>query len=449
MTRIARILGILTFLLITTVLQISAESISNVTHVIDEIEYKIDGTTKEKALRALSELEDGMEFDSYEAMKIEVEREKQNLINRRVFDSVRYELKYLENENEIDHYVVTFIIVDAFTIVPIPYPKYDSNTGLRLGLKLYWDNFLGTMTNSYLGMNIDIRQNDKTGKWETGEWMINPSITGIRLTKDIFLSAGFVQSYNEEDFIDDITPENSYDYAYYSTGISVSTSFDLSKDRSDIYRGYSISTGLNFRYNYTGTLGSNFEQPYAISFSHGFSLGRTDWINNFRKGFNIGISNANRIGESDGFFLISSVDTSARYYFPFLKRFNFYTRAMAFYQWGEPRRLGPYLRGVRDNLMSGYTGLTLNTSLAFQFWRFENVWDAQIHPFLDIGITYNNESFDAYRDFNIGFGADLVLYLDALPSLVAVGSIGFDPKRFDSDDLFGSMEITISSSLFY
>jgi len=279
--------------------------------------------------------------------------------------------------------------------------------------------------------------------------MFNPSVTGIRLSHDIFLSAGFVQSYSEDDFVDTVTPANSYDYAYYSTGVNASTSFDLSKDRSEINRGYGVSLGLSFRYGYTGTLGPNFEQPYAISLSHGFSLGRTDWVENFRKGFRVGISNANRIGDSDGIFLISSIDTTASYYLPFWKRFNLYTRANAFYQWNEPRSLGSSLRGVRDNLVSGYTGAVLNTSLAFQFWRFENVWDAQIHPFIDIGIAYNNESFDAYRDFNVGIGADLVLYLDALPSLVAVGSIGFDPKRFDSNDIFSSMEITITSSLFY
>lgn len=411
--------------------------------VLDSLEYQIDGNTQEKALRALSDLEAGQEYSSLSALEDRVEREIQYLVNRRVFDSVDSNIQIIEGSD--NRYSVIITVADAFSITPVPYPSYDSNTGLRLGLKLYWDNFLGTMTDTYLGFGIDLRTNESTGKVEVGEWSINPSISRIRLTKNIFLSVSYSQSFNEEDYIDEVVPAASYSYSYNQSSISLGTNLEIIDDL-----WYGVNLGTQFRYIYEGDLGPNYEQPWAITPSQNIRYGRVNWSRNFRDGGVVRVSNGYRMGSNPDFFIVSNIDAIARYYISFWKRFNFYTQIKGFYQWGEARsNIGSSLRGIQDNLMSGYTGAFINLSMAFQFWRFEGVWDAQIHPFFDIGIVYNNESFDSYRDFNYSFGADLVLFLDALPSLVAVGSIGIDPKRFDKNNIFDSLEITISSSLFY
>jgi len=427
----------------------SEEDTAGSDFIVDSIRYEVDGTTKVKALSYYSDLEAGMSFPSLEELSSYVDNERQKLINRRYFDSVETSIIKLPGSDGKEHYEVLFQIVDAFTFIPVPYPKYDSNTGFRLGLKLYWDNFLGSMTDAYLGMRMDIRKNSETGKLEVGEWGINPSISGIKVNEILYMSAGLSQSFNEEDFIDTVVPSNSYDYSYYASSGSVSAGLRLNKKGARVYKSYSFGLSSEFRYDYKGDLGPLFEQPWTITPSHGFGIGRVDWINNFRKGFSAGISNAYRMGYNENFFLITDVTATAKYYFPFWKRFNLYTRAQTFYQWGEIRNIGSQIRGVKDNLVSGYTGLVLNTSLAFQFWRFEKVWDAQIHPFVDIAIVYNNEGFVSERDFNVGIGADLVLYLDALPSLVAVGSIGIDAMRLDMDNISDSLEISITSKLFY
>lgn|GEM_PF-698285 len=443
------------FLLINATLgyvNLYAEDKAN-SYVIDQVIYEIiDGNTSEHALRALSKLESGMVFPDYASLVQMVENEKQALINRRYFHKVSADIKKTfttdsdNTDSTIQRYSVTFTIVDAFTITPIPYPKYDSNTGLRLGMKLYWDNFLGSMTDAYLGTNMDIRLDEASTKKRIGEWNIVTSISGIRFYKGVLLSASLSQSHKEEDFVDSVDPTNSYSFTYDSTEAKLSTSFDLRKSRA-----YTVSLGTVFRYNYQGELGSHPKYLNSLLPTHGFNFARLDWINNFREGFSTGISNNFSFGtDANNEFLFStSINISGSYYKTLWKRFNFYTRAMTFYQWGEPRRIASSLRGVRNNLMSGYTGAVLNTSLAFMFWRFEDVWDAQIHPFVDIGIVYNNESFDAVRDFNVGGGFDLVLFLDALPSLVARGSVGIDARRFDSSDLFASLEISITSTLHY
>ena len=419
-----------------------------ISHVIDHVNYEIiDGNTSENALRALSHLKPGMIFPDYASLVQMVEDEKQALINLRYFQEVSIDIKKVFiTDSKIQRYSVTFIIVDAITITPIPYPKYDSNTGLRLGMKLFWDNFLGTMTDAYLGTNLDIHPDEETAKERIGEWNIVTSISRIRFYKGVLLSLSLNQSHQEEKFVDSVDSTNSYNFTYDITGAKLSTSFDLRKNRS-----YTVSFGTVFRYNYQGELGSHPRYLNSLLPAHSFNFSRLNWINNFREGFSTGISNEFSFGtDTSGNFLFStSIDMNGSYYKTFWKRFNFYTRAKTFYQWGEPRRIASSLRGVRDNLMSGYTGAVLNTSLAFMFWRFEEVWDAQIHPFIDIGVIYNNESFETSRDFNVGWGFDLVLYLDALPSLVARGSIGIDARRFDSSNLLGSLEISITSTLHY
>jgi len=426
--------------------ELHAESNSEFIFVIEEIIYSIEGSTKEKALRALSNLEAGMSFSSLEALEKSVENERQKLVNARVFKSVNADIIQLSTDEDIRNFMVIISVVDAISITPIFYPKYSSNTGVRLGTKIYWDNFLGTMVNLFWGMGISIRPKNSGNKWEISRWNINPSVSRIRLAKGIFLSVSMEQKYDEEEFNDTVNPHNSYHYGYYSTGLNAGTSFALYEKLS-----YLVSLGANFNYSYSGNLGPNSKKLYEFAPSHGLSYGRVDWIENFRKGFSAGLSNSYGFGAADNgdFQFSGSVNASASYYLPLRKRFNLYTRLITFYHWGMPRSPASQLRGVRDDVMSGYVGAVFNMSLAFQFWRFEKVWDAQIHPFFDMGIVYNNKAFNAFRDYNYSVGFDLVLYLDALPNLVATGSIGIDPKRFDKEDLFGSLEISITSSLSY
>ena len=446
MRRFCQILILICIYLEFSNIQLHAAHSKEDAFVIRKIVYSIDGSTKEEALRALSSLEVGMSFPSLEMLEESVEDERQSLVNARVFKSVNTDIIQLSIETNIHNFVVIISVVDTITIIPIIYPKYDSNTGVRLGSKTYWDNFLGTMTNAYLGMGISFRPKDSGNKWEISEWNIDPSISDIRLNKKLFLSASMQQGYNEKEFEDAVDPLKSYHYGYYYTGLSVETSFVLYENLS-----YSVGLGTDFKYGYSGNLGPNSKRPYEFVPSHGLNYGRVDWIENFRKGFRTGLFNSYGFGVADNgkIQFSSSINASASYYLPFWKRFNLYTRLSAFYQWNTPKTPGSSIRGVRDNVMSGYVGAVLNTSLAFQFWRFEKVWDAQIHPFFDLGIVYNHESFNASRDYNYGIGFDLVLYLDALPSLVAVGSVGIDPKRFDKEEILSSLEISITSSLFY
>jgi hypothetical protein len=98
--------------------------------------------------------------------------------------------------------------------------------------------------------------------------------------------------------------------------------------------------------------------------------------------------------------------------------------------------------------MSGDYGFVLNTTLGIRFWRLEGIWDAQIHPFFDIGLSVPESGFKSERDIRYGGGFDLVLFLDALPSLVARATIGVDLGRYEWNE-WDKYEIIITSELYY
>lgn len=59
-------------------------------HRIASLEFQVKGMTSEAALRSQTDLREGLEFPSREALTGFLERQKQNLINGRVFDRVEY-----------------------------------------------------------------------------------------------------------------------------------------------------------------------------------------------------------------------------------------------------------------------------------------------------------------------------------------------------------------------
>jgi outer membrane protein assembly factor BamA len=106
----------------------------------------VDGNTREEALRRWLNVREDHRYDDLESLNSAVQRDVQELVNRRIFLSVegRVEPSSQDETNQMD---VIYTIVDANTFVPVPLPLYDSNTGgVQLLYVQIWDNMLGTMT---------------------------------------------------------------------------------------------------------------------------------------------------------------------------------------------------------------------------------------------------------------------------------------------------------------
>ena len=119
-------------------------------HVIGSVFFNIEGKTNNLVLQEdLNLIPYAENFDSKEALLARVEERKQYLFNKRIFESVESSVKLEQTTEEYHVYTVEYSIIDATTFLPLPYGKFDSNYGLKIGLKLYDTNLFGTLSNLY------------------------------------------------------------------------------------------------------------------------------------------------------------------------------------------------------------------------------------------------------------------------------------------------------------
>ena len=102
---------------------------------------EIIGKTKEEVVRNLIVPEEVEYFDSEDDLLSALNDKRQVLENKRVVTSVSYEYEIIDSEA-----YVRFEIIDAKSFLIIPFPKYDSNYGLKLGAKMWNRNLFGTLT---------------------------------------------------------------------------------------------------------------------------------------------------------------------------------------------------------------------------------------------------------------------------------------------------------------
>ena len=415
--------------------------------VIAELNYEISGKTGEEALRRYVGLEIGDSFDSEEAFVAAVEDKKQILINYRVFDSVELERRILRQDDSTVEWALTYAVVDAMTLTPIPYPKYSSSSGFRLAIRTDYYNAFGSMTDIELNTGINIQKNEVTDKTELSEWNVTADWSGYRLNDWLKLSFGFEESLNQSKFTSGL-PATQYYFSYYKTTFSTKFQFDLPGKWS-----YFVKPFFDMRYGYEdkASWGNMNREPLAFAATHGGSWGRVNWHENLRDGQSYSLQHTVKFifdSETGNRKVANEFDAVSTWYWEFGGLLDFYPRVGAFYIVNNQRSaVGSYLRGVDDSSMSGDWGVYCNATLAFQFWRLPGVWDAQIHPFFDIGIAGDSSASTDINQLKYGAGVDLVLYLDALPTLVARGTIGLNL----SDDISGwdKLEIAVASYLSY
>ncbi len=119
---------------------LSAESF-----VIRSYSFDISGKTQERVVRNLVVPDEEESFPTLEEAISALDGKKQTLDNRRVFKSVQYTYKETSSD-DVTYLDVTFDLDDARTVLVLPYPKYDSNYGARLGVKFWETNLLGTFS---------------------------------------------------------------------------------------------------------------------------------------------------------------------------------------------------------------------------------------------------------------------------------------------------------------
>jgi len=413
-------------------------------HFIGSVEFKISGAMSESALRNFLSinppLREGEEFTSPEALSAFLDRKRQDLINDRVFKSVELSDEIGETVDGRTGHAVTIEVVDAFSLFPLPYPSYDSNSGFLLGVETHYDNAFGTMTNWYLDSYLVLRTRD--GATGVGKWRIHPKISnlvvaGLPLTLDLLFDRQENQNIVEDTLV--------ADWACYKASADLGTTFHFAEDW--YYKpGLIAYSSFGFQ-DFLGYSSFN-RDLFGLSATNTVGFGRVDWDGNFRKGFDAnGYATVSGLDRNEVFGLTGELGASVSWYLPW-KSLDYYGRVHAQYSINdEPTGLGSWLRGIKNSTMSGVSGAFVNQSLAIDLIPWKGVLDLQIHPFADAGIVFpTSRSFNPGSDLRFGAGADIVLFIDAISNFLIRCTVGMD---MGSSAPLDHVEVILNTGLSY
>ena len=132
----------------------ASDALQDHLHIIAYYTFDIQGSSSERLIREMIVPPQGDDpFTSVESMERALELKRNQLNNRRVFEEITWTYDVIHIDAHAVRYRVKFTIKDAFSFFAIPYPKYDSNYGFRLGLKAYDRNLFGSFADLYFVMN--------------------------------------------------------------------------------------------------------------------------------------------------------------------------------------------------------------------------------------------------------------------------------------------------------
>jgi outer membrane protein assembly factor BamA len=135
---------------------------------IDSVTYDISGSTREYPLRRLADIDKKRVFLSQQELDVYVNNLRTKLQNERVFESTSVDVSL--GQAGADGIVPVSLVVhtkDTWNIIVLPYPKYDSNDGFTIKLKLKDFNFFGSLQTLSADVNYQLDTTDKAASRRT------------------------------------------------------------------------------------------------------------------------------------------------------------------------------------------------------------------------------------------------------------------------------------------
>ena len=360
-----------------------AQAESEKFRISDDVKYEIKGMTRQYALENAVEIDFKRVFESYEELRAYLDDIKQQFTNERNLESVTINVSYepvlnIDDEDSVVTVVLRVQTTDSKHMLALPYPKYDSNDGFTLKLKVKDTNFFGTMEEFNFDINIEAEQEDES---DSADYKI-----GIDFDYDFPFPLGPLDASWNNDFSLDFTIGNDAPEYDISTGFT----FELPFDNFSLVFDISESVTRDLDYEEYGdelyyTTDAQFSVPIIISridnwgnvtytpfvgytvnydkdgiseddedlssptftVGHSASSGRVNWIGNFRTGLSLDFTNS--IGynyQTSNYIPYAGVTVEA---FKAFKHFGINTRIFAFTALNKNTSIGSELRGIRDD----------------------------------------------------------------------------------------------------
>lgn len=430
------------------------------------VEYRIDGKTRERPLRDALEIKIGKEFTDLASLEAYVADRRQVLVNQRVLESADLTYKLGEAQDGIAPVTLIVTAKDTWNIIVLPYPKYTTNTGLLLGLRLRNYNFLGSMET--LNGDFDYRYDENgDSSFKVGteftlpfelaglDWSVNtdqafaldfsglPTYTDENTLKlylhgDRFLWTFRVGQnlYWNADGKDDEDKNKLVLQSLAGVGTEVAL-FSL-RGIGPVTLTPDLEAG--WRYRADGSeISADRRGPYVTA-SYTFDAGRDDWVGNFRRGLVLQFYNAYTYNFNFTAWAIT-LKAQASYFDAWSNRVGLNSRLTLYRKFSASadNDIGSYLRGIPDDDLDGDLAAFANLDLPVRLFEFKpsllikKDWlDFEVHasPFVDAGVAraYTSETSTADTEIKpcLTGGLELFGFLKRARSIYARLSVGID-----------------------
>ena len=465
---------------------------------IADVNYDITGITRKYALSQKIKIDKKRIFENEEEFIKYFKDLCQRFYNERNFDSSQLDFSVDKpNENNLCLVHINIVTVDSHHFLAVPYPKYNSNSGTNLKLKVKDTNFLGSLetltsdisfqiekdddddtTNHKWGLSTDFTipfpcgpfeakwQNDWSGTYTVGKSAPEYSIsTGVlfSLPFDTFsldwtFTHSFYRNFDYTEYDDEI-------YNTESGKFSIPITLQEIDNWGKIYYTPFCSVTYNWDKNSIDKENDDLSSPlYKVG--HGISTERINWHENFRKGLSIDLQQS--IGyNTQRYDVVPYVSAEAKIFLD-LKVLGMCMDAYAFASKNSTTKIGQRLRGIKDDqkydtgdpeIDSKYatrpdSAIVVNMDMPIHIFTFNfNNWkylsfmnifncELQISPFFDFALLRNKATGTNFY-MNDGFyagGLEFLVYPQKWRSLVVRASAGVDlgrlimPARFFNKD---------------
>lgn len=489
------------FILLFIELFIFTYSLSAKKYHINDVQYNITGSSiplsgqtniyalEQKVSPDLKKI-----FLNEEELSLYILEYKQKLNNLRAFDSIQ--IDYIETVTDITKEIVEInlivTLVDTNHILAVPYPKYDSNIGLNMKIKVKDMNFLGSLnplssdiyfiypfdsenSNKEFGTTLVYDHPFKLGIFDS-TWINDYKFyyaigsktpawnakTGLKISfplENKNLNFEFYQ-YSVKDY--DYTFYNDELYFRENAILSIPITICMLSFLGDvIYKPY-LEFNINWDKDGINPNNASLSSP-SVSFGHSLSGSKINWINNFRNGLSTSISNSFTynfqrnilypiISAEVSYFtkksfwdynLLNTIGLTSRFYI-----FNYFIDKSNKFFATDGSSIGGRLRGIRDDIYYAGTNIKscttisamiLNLDLPVRLFNtyFSNkylkpfIFDMQISPFIDVALTYNKitDKYFAPKDGFYAGGIEVLVYPKKWSSFTVRGCIGVDLGR--------------------
>ena len=398
---------------------------------ITEIVYNTDGNTSNNALDSVLEWDMDRVFSTSYELNDYLQQKRQLLINMKVYRSVRSEYTSIGKKDDSDLVRVTFNLKEAWTIIPIPYYKYDNNLGVVMGLALDYRNVGGSLTDFVMSSYYSHVKSELTLDWyniRTGSFLMDFQYNQLWET---------VKTADKEG---DVNLKYSYMQSSMQVSMNIPIVHELNYKARPIIRW---PYAYEFEMNNTGKSDSEYMYQGAVpAYNHILEWDNVDWIGSLRSGFGASIENQLEYDQVAGEFITwSDAILTAFFYTPYI---SYNTRVSGFiYHNDFKRNAADRIRGILDYKLSGTRGFFWNQNTPFNIFSFPKVGDIQLSPFYDVGFVLEKDEEFRMNMMNYTTGTSLILFPSILPSFSF--SIDFGINLQDTTEI----EIRMSSLLYY